>query len=79
MVMVMLRWTCLMMTFLITLVMLMRRMETYLITLVPPNSELLSLSSSRFSFARTEDSPAVKILMMMLIMMRMMMMAIYIL
>ena len=44
-------------THLITLVMLM---ETYLITLVPPNSELLSLSSSRFSFARTEDSPAVK-------------------
>ena len=42
-------------TYLITLLMLM---ETYLITLVPPNSELLSLSSSRFSFARTEDSPA---------------------
>merc|ERR1719422_1112690 len=45
-------------TYLITRVMLMMRMETYLITLVPPNSELLSLSSSRFSFARTEDSPA---------------------
>ena len=58
-------------TYLITLLMLM---ETYLITLVPPNSELLSLSSSRFSFARTEDSPAVKILMMMLIMMMPMMM-----
>ena len=58
-------------TYLITLVMLM---ETYLITLVPPNSELLSLSSSRFSFARTEDSPAVKILMMMLIMVMMMIM-----
>ena len=41
---------------------------------MPPNSELLSLSSSRFSFARTEDSPAVKILMMMLIMIMAMMM-----
>ena len=60
-------------TYLITLVMRIMRMEAYLITLVPPNSELLSLSSSRFSFARTEDSPAVKILMVMLIMMMAMM------
>ena len=52
----------------------MMLMGTYLITLVPPNSELLSLSSSRFSFARTEDSPAVKILMMMMVMIMMMVM-----
>merc|ERR1719266_1353150 len=31
--------------------------KTHLITLVPPNSPL-SLSSNRFNFARTEDSPA---------------------
>ena len=67
------------MTMVLRTTMLMMK-KTYLITLVPPNSPL-SLSSRRFNFARTDDSPdynhvmtKMLMMMMMLVMMMMMMM-----
>ena len=57
------------------LIMPMRRIwmrkKTHLITLLPPNSPL-SLSSSRFNFARTDDSPDVMMMMTMTLMTMMM-------